>query len=517
MRRRSLKSGSVRTRHESEGGYALLMVFLMAAIIALMLYQQLPRVAFESERDKEQLLIDRGEQYVRAIQLYYVANNRQYPTSIDDLEKREKRFLRRRYKDPYTGKDEWRIIHTNGGFLTDSLVQKPPAAGDSQSQSASNSLGSTTGNATPADQQPQINAAVLQRPSDRPVTPSGGFAQPFAQQNPNTSQSNGPLPPITLQPQQGQGALPPITLQPQKGPAGLPPITLQAGGVNQPGGLPPITLVPTGTQGGQQVTGQNPGQNTGQPGQLRPPQLVPGQIVPGQNPVSPFPGQPSPGGLPGGIQTGVPPGFRIDPSGRLVPVAPVPGQAPGQGLPGQPRGIPGQPFSPQTGQSQFPNQPTIQNQQFQNQQLQNQPGGPQGSPNAALNLINQLLTSPRQTPSTPIATGGNQVGGIAGVASTYTGPSIKVYKDQDQYQLWEFVFSPTASTVPGAGVGARGIVPGGPGGGPGGRGGASSVGGQPGGQPGIFGPGGAGGFGQGGRGGPGVQPGGIFQTTPPGR
>ena len=73
-------------------GYALLMVFLMAAIIALMLYQQLPRVAFESERDKEQLLIDRGEQYTRAIQLYYLANNRQYPTSIDDLEKREKRF-----------------------------------------------------------------------------------------------------------------------------------------------------------------------------------------------------------------------------------------------------------------------------------------------------------------------------------------------------------------------------------------------------------------------------------------
>ena len=63
------------------------MVFLMAAIIALMLYQQLPRVAFESEREKEQLLIDRGEQYTRAIQLYYLANNRQYPTSIDDLEK----------------------------------------------------------------------------------------------------------------------------------------------------------------------------------------------------------------------------------------------------------------------------------------------------------------------------------------------------------------------------------------------------------------------------------------------
>ena len=32
-------------RRESQQGFALLLVFLMAAIVALMLYQQLPRVA----------------------------------------------------------------------------------------------------------------------------------------------------------------------------------------------------------------------------------------------------------------------------------------------------------------------------------------------------------------------------------------------------------------------------------------------------------------------------------------
>ena len=59
-----MKGDSIKTRRsEAQGGYALLMVFLMAAIVALMLYQQLPRVAFETEREKEQLLIDRGEQY----------------------------------------------------------------------------------------------------------------------------------------------------------------------------------------------------------------------------------------------------------------------------------------------------------------------------------------------------------------------------------------------------------------------------------------------------------------------
>ena len=490
-------------RRQSERGYAVLMVFLMAAIIAIFLYQQLPRVAFETEREKEQLLIDRGEQYVRAIQLYYIHNNRQYPTSIDDLEKQEHRYLRRRYVDPYTGKDEWRIIHTNGGFLTDSLVQKPPTAGDNKDQSPLNA------SANPVDtQQPQVNAAVLQRPSDRPVTPQGGFSQPFPQQDfsaQNQAQpNNGPLPPITLQPQQqGPGGLSPSTLQPQQG--GLPPITLQPGG-NQVGGLPPITLVnpqQQPQQGGAFRVGDGaPGLAPGQA-----PGAVPGQIVPGQTPGG-LPGQLTPGGLPGGIQTGIPTGFQIDPSGRLVPVTPP------QGQPGQPQGIPGLPIPPQPGQVQnpFPGQPdpnqSIANQPGANQPGANQPGanqpGAQGSPNAALSLINQLLTNPRQSPSTPIVSNNNQIGAIAGIASSHAGPSIKVYKDQGQYEKWEFVFSPTAA-VPGASGGAAGV----PGITPGPNGqnqpGQSGFGGQP--QP---------GFGAGPLGGASSPGGGIFQP-PTGR
>jgi len=415
-----------RRRRESQRGYALLMIFLMAAIIALMLYQQLPRVAFESEREKEQLLIDRGEQYTRAIQLYYLANNRQYPTSLDDLEKPEKRFLRRRFVDPFTGKAGWRIIHTNGGFLTDSLVQKPPT--DTQGQSASNSTNSSTGtanNTTATNEPPQVNAAVLQRPSDRPVAPPG-FGQTISGQDPSTGQPvNTPLPPITLQPQQGQGALPPITLQP---------------GVNQAGGLPPITLTPIGQAG--QAPVQNPGLIPGRSSQQG---QYTGQVpIPVQNPqgtVTPSPGQ-VPVGLPGGIP-GVPPGFQIDANGQLVPSTPVPGQ----GTPGQNQGIPVQAFTPQP--------PTT--------------SGPvQGSPSAALTAINQLLTTPRQvTATTSAATGSNQIGGIAGIASTHQGPSIKIYKDQEQYEKWEFVFSPTANTTPGAanpgGIPSNGQAPGGPG------------------------------------------------------
>ena len=162
-----------------ERGYALLMVFLMAAVIALYLYMQLPRVAFESERDKEQTLIDRGEQYKRAIQLY-VAAVKKFPAKIEDLENtNDKRYLRRRYIDPMTGKDEWRLIHVNAaGQLTDSLVQKPPTA-DGKAASPDGALGansmngSTTPTGTTATTDPtngtpnnDVNAAVRRRPSD---------------------------------------------------------------------------------------------------------------------------------------------------------------------------------------------------------------------------------------------------------------------------------------------------------------------------------------------------------------
>jgi len=79
-----------------ESGFAVLLIFLMAAAIALMLYMQLPRVAFEAQRDKEQLLIDRGEQYKRGIQMYFV-QFKKYPSKLEDLENtNNKRYLRRR-------------------------------------------------------------------------------------------------------------------------------------------------------------------------------------------------------------------------------------------------------------------------------------------------------------------------------------------------------------------------------------------------------------------------------------
>ena len=111
-------------KRRDESGFAMLLVFVLAAAIAIGLYMEMPRVAFESQRQREHLLISRGEQYERGIQLFY-RKYHTYPQNLDDLETtKNMRFLRRRYKDPMTGKDTWRLIHVGpGGQLTDSLVQ----------------------------------------------------------------------------------------------------------------------------------------------------------------------------------------------------------------------------------------------------------------------------------------------------------------------------------------------------------------------------------------------------------
>ena len=126
-----------RTAHRRDSGFALLLVFLLAASIAIALYMEMPRAAFESQRALEETLIERGEQYQRAIQLYY-RKTRTYPPTLEALENTNRiRFLRKRYKDPMTGKDEWRLIHIGPGFvLTDSLVTKPPGQQQAQQTTA---------------------------------------------------------------------------------------------------------------------------------------------------------------------------------------------------------------------------------------------------------------------------------------------------------------------------------------------------------------------------------------------
>jgi len=112
-------------RQTSQKGSALLIVFVFAAMLAIMLYKEMPVVAFEAQRQKEQLLIDRGNEYKRAVKLY-VRKFQTFPPSMEALENTNRmRFLRNRYVDPYTGKDDWRLLHAGpGGIILDSKIKK---------------------------------------------------------------------------------------------------------------------------------------------------------------------------------------------------------------------------------------------------------------------------------------------------------------------------------------------------------------------------------------------------------
>ena len=98
-------------RGESEEGFILLAVLFLVMLILIALAVAAPTVAKSIQRDKEVELVHRGEEYKRAIKLYYKKFGA-YPTSIDQLVNTNNiRFLRKRYKDPITGKDDWRLIY----------------------------------------------------------------------------------------------------------------------------------------------------------------------------------------------------------------------------------------------------------------------------------------------------------------------------------------------------------------------------------------------------------------------
>ncbi|HEY6339719.1 MAG TPA: hypothetical protein VIW68_14595 [Candidatus Sulfotelmatobacter sp.] len=106
-----------RRRDSSERGYVLLTLLLIVALMIIAAGAVVQTVAFEIKRDREEEMIHRGVQYARAIRSYYKKFGR-YPTKIEDLESaNNQRFLRKRYKDPITGKD-FKLLHYGEAKLT---------------------------------------------------------------------------------------------------------------------------------------------------------------------------------------------------------------------------------------------------------------------------------------------------------------------------------------------------------------------------------------------------------------
>lgn len=88
----------------------LVAVIFMVAILVLSLAVAVPKVREDIQRDRDEETMQRGKQYIRAVQLYY-RKFHAYPPSADALVKtNDIRFLRKKYVDPTTGKDEWKPV-----------------------------------------------------------------------------------------------------------------------------------------------------------------------------------------------------------------------------------------------------------------------------------------------------------------------------------------------------------------------------------------------------------------------
>jgi type II secretory pathway pseudopilin PulG len=87
----------------SQRGFAMAGVLVAIALLSLMLSIAMPTWRTMIQREKEEELIWRGQQYDRALQLYRKKNAVPGVPNVDLLV--EGRFLRKKYKDPITNGD----------------------------------------------------------------------------------------------------------------------------------------------------------------------------------------------------------------------------------------------------------------------------------------------------------------------------------------------------------------------------------------------------------------------------
>jgi hypothetical protein len=391
LRSASVRAGAAPSRRSEESGFAFLMALGMMLILLALSLTILQNFVTDGKRTQEEETIWRGQQYARAIRLYYHKMGH-YPQTMDDLQKGglQLHFLRQPYKNPMNKTDgTWRFIYVNAaGQITGSVRY----ATLQQMVLIDQYAGMLPGAAATASMPGQIGVSAASL-----VSGSG------------TGQNS----------QQLQGVLSGIL-------SSVPSNTDTSNGTGS-------SQLQSGTsQSGTQ--GQTPDQSNGQ---LQPPANVPpaGNISPTPDQIAQFAQS---GQLPPGItqdmvtaylQTGqLPPGITQDqvnqftqnlqnPQGQLNPQTPDNSQNPQNPT--------------QSGQSSFGLAPSGQAGSFSL-------GSSSLTSGQSAPAINPLLLL---KPTGPVD--GPVLGGfLTGVACTTDIKSIKVYRRGKKYQEWEFIWNP---------------------------------------------------------------------------
>ena len=442
-------------RTDSERGSALLIVFVMAAIIAIMLYNEMPIAVFEAQRQKEQLLIDRGNEYVHAVRLFVRANRGQYPANMEALENTNRvRYLRSRYKDPFTGKDDWRLLHAGpNGIIIDSKL-KPATVGLNNGNGNNNNGNNNNG---VAGQNNNIGASPFGNSAG-----SGGFGNNVtAGANASfsgfgSSPSNAGIGAGQQQQQQGNQNANSAFGGGFGRNAGFGSNTNATGSGNQQssfGGFYSQPTTATATQAGGQTqtsqtstntdgSGRNGSDNPISVAAQRAPAIASGTVAqPDQQAEG---DEASEGGTPAVIPRSRRPTageFEANSSGqRATETADVAGQA--QSNNGAAAGV-------GPGPGGFGRNATgLANTGGAGGGPGGGPGGPAVNRGGFTAFSNTNSFGANSSSSSQL--GGIQNASLAGVASKAGGLSIKLVNDQDNYALWEFYYDPTKDPMRGA-------------------------------------------------------------------
>jgi type II secretory pathway pseudopilin PulG len=181
-------------RHR-EQGYILLMLMLFVTLLAIAAAALAPSIGFRVRRDREEEMIHRGVQYSRAIRRYVKKTGR-YPTRLEELENTNNiRFLRKRYKDPITGKD-FKLLHVGEVQLTSG----PGIAGASPIGNAAAPAG---GAALAAAAGAMLGGAAAQAAMGAPAAPTPTTATDAAE-NAGPDATGSPASPGTSKPDSSQ-------------------------------------------------------------------------------------------------------------------------------------------------------------------------------------------------------------------------------------------------------------------------------------------------------------------------
>ncbi len=176
---RALKPDS-RSGIRTERGYLLAVVAVFTSVLLVMLSAAVINWQKAIQREREEELIFRGKQFMRAIELWHRKFPGSFPTTIDALlNTSNTRFLRKKWKDPITNAFDWRIIKMGPDGSIQGLSQSPgasplgPSSFDAQSQGRPGS--------TASGSQSQYGASVS----------GSGYGDRAGSQSPSRSSASG--------------------------------------------------------------------------------------------------------------------------------------------------------------------------------------------------------------------------------------------------------------------------------------------------------------------------------------